>query len=722
MKKTIKIVGWILFCAVLLALTLPFVFSDKTEADGPSMKVASPQVYSANPFTQMMNRLRNLFANNKDEDVFASAGKTETDQTAASSPRRAALKNSRAANKRNKKENKRALLKDRTGNAVSDENAAAPDSLNAEFPADDWVLGEQKAPQIAAKGMHETKLTDSVYARQRAQANTEGLLASAASADTAAAIPTARTAGKTSAWQTYVANPIKHLFGLDKKNSASSGNGSAGRSGLGAGAIASASGGRSAARSGSSRSAATPAESRRRTMDNINETIRDIATLRADMKYPNPQTDRERAAREQMIRKEIIREKVKQNNAFLQQIQKEERRQPPQKDVLESLITNLKSTASDENVPIEKVELGYLVPIDGWYGRGTMQALAEGANAKQPSEAEKEAAKQRVENLLKEAEKFPPAMLISEIDPAVFDNPEHKKFFAGTKQQVNKEKQKTGEEQTENPLLSSKDDSTTFDDLGELLKAKGCDAQKCYFTTMPVTPENKTETDEVNIAMAEAGLRYVGDLANSKDVLREILSQKAGAYYAQQLTKENIQNTENQLGRPLTDAEKQEISNETKKDLEGTVGKKAKEYIEKAVEERVNMQTISILTQEEFLKQSADGVLAIPADFWTKKSLAEDLNNATANGNENLPAAEDVILELHQFYPNYNLPMEFVEDLKTAQGKNKEELDEKQKELSEQMVNLLVENNLYKQRVELPKDKRSGLVSRPNEKTTKKQK
>lgn len=305
MKKFLKTIVWVVPVLLICFLLLPFVMSER-EKENPqemNMRFSEPQVYSGNPFTAFMDRLRNVFASNREQDRWQEG--EEGPSSAKNISGKGKKKNkSRAAAMRSKNSHKLAA-KSAKGRNNSARAKQGGENNSLDLPdSDEWVIGEQKMPLVAAKGLHETKLTDSPYERQKAAQSASGLIAAE---DT---IPTATFGKANSLWDTYVASPLKHLFGKgEKQRNAQDRTAPAFRKGRNAA---------NAATPSEADSSDTPVFDRSNAIASINNLIGDIATMRADAAYPNPTTAKEREARERMIAQETRNEIVRLNKSFLE--------------------------------------------------------------------------------------------------------------------------------------------------------------------------------------------------------------------------------------------------------------------------------------------------------------------------------------------------------------------------------------------------------------------
>jgi len=347
MKKTLKIIGWTLFSVFLIALILPFIVSERNnETGGPEMNIAGPQVYSSNPFTNMMDRLRNIFASKRGIDL-PDENSSDTLLSVGKKSKNKDKNKKRASLNRSNKDNKFAKGAGKSETNRQNGASAQGDPLNLP-ETNEWVIGEQTMPLVAAKGMHETKLTDPVYARQKAAQQTENLL------EQKDEIPGAGTEEKSTFGKLF--SPIKNWLGIGEKKADKQASGKANDF------IVSAT--RSGVRGARSSSGQNDMESfdRQSAVNDISNMINSIATMRADAKYPNPQTAKEREARDRMIKEETRKEINRLNKDYLVYLQQKMAETPQEHvDVVGKLVLNPWSAniekssdlISDENLPIE---------------------------------------------------------------------------------------------------------------------------------------------------------------------------------------------------------------------------------------------------------------------------------------------------------------------------------------------------------------------------------
>lgn len=148
-------------CALIIFLLLPFL-ETAAPADAKNGKKATPQIFTSNPLTTLVNRIAALFGNQRAKERLAYA-KTLTDQQA---------------------NEQFGTVQDEV--AYSAKNAGPDNYLGTEAAGQrynygeaamqneegDWVLVRQTLPSGASKGMHEVNATDDAYDRYVRQERT----------------------------------------------------------------------------------------------------------------------------------------------------------------------------------------------------------------------------------------------------------------------------------------------------------------------------------------------------------------------------------------------------------------------------------------------------------------------------------------------------------------------------------------------------------------------
>ena len=361
MKKLLKTLGWGVPVLLVCFLLLPFVLSEREKENPQEMELrfSEPQIYSGNPFTAFMDRLRSVFSTDREKDSPTAEDNATLLSLGNTSSKNKSKNHRRAATARSKNRNKLASsgsAKAETGNQPL---TADSDGDTLDLPqTDEWVIGEQKMPLVAAKGMHETKLTDSPYERQRAVKSADDLIAAQEN------IPQSVSGKKGSIWDTYVVSPLKHLFGKnnDKANATE----------RAMPQIAY----RRSVRANEDYSVGNADTSDKGNLSNhhnaaarIHNMIDDIAAMRANMQYPNPKTDSERESRERMIAAE--RKKITQdlNRAYTAEAEKQKRIFGPIPNQMEALIDLSKKEKEEKEKEKEEEEektKDYFIRLAPW--------------------------------------------------------------------------------------------------------------------------------------------------------------------------------------------------------------------------------------------------------------------------------------------------------------------------------------------------------------------
>ena len=286
MKKFL--IMFVVAFALFLALPL-FVSQDAL----PSKPAFLPQIYTSNPLTPFMQRFRAFAKNlvNPFENKENIAQKNKKNGSTQKSPKKSLL--ARAAsrikdawkksadtgkNKKDVAQNEYFAENDPLENTAGFENALA--SLG-EVHGD--MLTEQRMPAVAVKGMHDIKTKEAYEEYMRSsgykpQDNEVFLPQSGKRAIGNTLTPVAKKAEK--------GGFLSRIFGKGNQSGNKNGNSLQRRSGSNSG---------TKYRTGAERAQA---------WQDIHHTIDEIATMRANMKYPNPKTDKERAERNALIEKE----------------------------------------------------------------------------------------------------------------------------------------------------------------------------------------------------------------------------------------------------------------------------------------------------------------------------------------------------------------------------------------------------------------------------------
>ena len=284
----------ILFGAVFLLiafLCLPlFVSPDKTGNVKPAL---AAQLYSANPLTPYMQRFKRFLGHAG--NAFAPEAEISADDTAPKTDnknKKSALARAAARIKDAWKKSAEAVAPDTT----LAENLPIENDADGENGYENLAQGRQIAPEVSAKGMHDIK-TKAAY--EKYIRNTS--LGSPLSEEAAAGLPLL-AGGKQLAVGSKTAAAADRFAGGGATPARATAAALAGRGG------SAAYGGNSARTAAGNTGSGSAASRHRQAWQDIHNTIDSIARMRADAKYPNPKTDRERAARNQMIEREKARE------------------------------------------------------------------------------------------------------------------------------------------------------------------------------------------------------------------------------------------------------------------------------------------------------------------------------------------------------------------------------------------------------------------------------
>ncbi len=204
MKKTLgKTFLIICICALLIFLLLPFLETQQPAAE--QAKKASPQIFTSNPLTALVNRLASIFQT-KEKRLQKQAALARAQAQAAQK----ALNELYADVPADVQARYSAQLAQNEGTNTPN-SPSRFDYGDAALQDDqgNWVLVRQTVPQAAGRGMHEINATDDAYERyirqERAARSTPGLDEPARPADSALA---------------RILTPLKNLFGKNQTASA----------------------------------------------------------------------------------------------------------------------------------------------------------------------------------------------------------------------------------------------------------------------------------------------------------------------------------------------------------------------------------------------------------------------------------------------------------------------------------------------------------------------
>ena len=275
MKKNVKtglLIALFLVCGFLL---LPFIIQEhKNEQNGEQMRTAEPQIYNGNPLSTWLARAKNLFAPRNRQ---ADATKADAKDTSRAS---------------------RAAAKHKKGKKTGGKNAAA-NTQDGQDAAESTNGSTAYAPKNYDFALYDVNSTDTPVAAGAAQAGPTNapLFAAQPNAARLSAAERRRFFSKRSANTDATALAAKDKDVLARNNlSMANYLAPVAQNAAVAGTAAAQTSG------GSGRK-----NFRNRTQKEIDQAVNDIATLRANAKYPNPKTEAERLARERMLREEMRR-------------------------------------------------------------------------------------------------------------------------------------------------------------------------------------------------------------------------------------------------------------------------------------------------------------------------------------------------------------------------------------------------------------------------------
>ena len=197
-KNVGKFIILMLCFAILFFLLLPFL-EDSSAVSEMRNKKASPQIFTSNPLTDLVQKIYSLLSPREKTDrtvaapIYASAGQGETFPVESTAPQiRYAAEYTES-------------LPEEKAESGSSSGAYFPESYdygNAEFINEEgeWVLVRQTAPDAAQRGMHDINTSDTPYDRLIRLERTSRYIT-----------PAPETESK---WA-RIFRPIKNLFGLD---------------------------------------------------------------------------------------------------------------------------------------------------------------------------------------------------------------------------------------------------------------------------------------------------------------------------------------------------------------------------------------------------------------------------------------------------------------------------------------------------------------------------
>lgn len=346
MKKAIGKTFLVIFCvAIIVFLLLPFLETTAPQQPGTAMTKATPQIFTSNPLTELVNRIARFFRSSSRQQPRQEAPQTLTAQQAQEqfgAPQgEEVLADARGA-VQNYISTEETPSSGRTGGGFG--GASFQDEEG------DWVLIRQKTPDLSAPGMHEITTKDNAYdsfIRQERAAR----FTPVARARQTKQVPDSKLA--------RFFNPIKRFFGLESAEK-SLPNPNIWQDQQAA-MLASSDGiGKSRNESGSSFAGpGTPnmpgfsgelgqGEAASRTPSLLNlidpeAALNEVADFLADSKYPNPQNDREQQEKNDYRKQRFEAARQYVNGRLQERMNRLAAGQEPEdemKNMLEYLCTN----------------------------------------------------------------------------------------------------------------------------------------------------------------------------------------------------------------------------------------------------------------------------------------------------------------------------------------------------------------------------------------------
>jgi len=348
MKKFLKYTALCLCIGLFFFLMLPFLEPPATSADKASTHPAKPQIFTSNPLTAIVKRLSRFFAKNEPRRAGVRAGalantpSTDAPLFAAAGPN---------------------AVPSGTGPDINAPAAqpADPDEENAQFflqgKDGEWVLVRQRAPETAHSGMHEISVKDSAYDRYVKQERAARFTPAAATRK-ASSVPDSKLA--------KLFAPVKRLFGFGGTaayaDGVTTGNtlASARRTGSSDGLD------KNRAKQARQLPKAQQADialnrSRSSVVNNSQATAllwdildpayagKNAADLVADSRYPNPQDEHSRQAREQARQEQEERYRAQREAALLAKLSEWAQDRKPQDLLAQTLMCNPTHGTTQEN-------------------------------------------------------------------------------------------------------------------------------------------------------------------------------------------------------------------------------------------------------------------------------------------------------------------------------------------------------------------------------------
>ncbi len=300
MKKTAgKIILFIVCLALVIFLLLPFLQpSDRQPAANSAVKTAEPQIFTSNPLTELVNRIARFFSRKKSSSSKTLTSQQEKEHFGSPIPEEELYADARAASL----------------NSISTEAAPAAGSgprtgfgdASLQTDEGEWVLIRQTIPEDGIRGMHEVSTKDNPYDRYVRQERAARFTPTAAPASPE--VPDSKWA--------RLFTPIKRLFGFSAPQAAASrtagGNRAASGSRLASSEGIGSSGSKSASSFGGGEwdmpqpGALNPQDGQAPAGQTSllayldpNAVLDEVADSLADAQYPNPQSARDKKAKEE---------------------------------------------------------------------------------------------------------------------------------------------------------------------------------------------------------------------------------------------------------------------------------------------------------------------------------------------------------------------------------------------------------------------------------------
>ena len=415
-------------------------------------------------------------------------------------------------------------------------------------------------------------------------------------------------------------------------------------------------------------------------LDNM---INDIATMRADARYPNLSNERDREAHDQMIRDERIREINSSNDSYIAsqnalaaattQMQTESGGQ----DVMDALLeTPMKIDVDQLGVPLETRQRGSVIkyiPAAKWK---SLAELVQSGEFEMTPERMQQMAKLRE----KDAQRPPVLLLFSKAKGS-----EGHLALKGNSIVTKEQKILAYSTSEENYIYNNR-----LVDLDMFYGLRGCsDKNSCYVVPNQEYSENRLPVEAAAFPFRLNGYRLEGDpegLLRKNSAFSEQYKQKfselatsniAFKYYGQHKKKDRVELWRDNLDLKQDEQipERIRILIDEDTDLDVTVArlKSKTQDVSRQVDYNLKSSTFSLLGRENTYavtkRISEQGGYVIAGDIDTFNSFVSDLEATTPKGAEpiNLPAS---VYSLPQSYSSYDNPKPFIRDLQTVQNRS----------------------------------------------------